>query len=396
MPVKRKIEDLKPTKLEDYLAEIGEDNNPEILAPRLFEAINNYIYDRDFIRNTKFHGSGGLDDLENYFVPDFNQLLKATYDKVSIMVKDLEANYKLGNDKNSVFLKEFMYDPIEALKKQSDLLGPILDRLARYQATGELKNEEDYAKLSSFNQTFKNEITNAKEDYDDFIRNDKHEWREKQRLRSGWFINYFNKGKGDFTEILKSNKGGFFENLFGTTSKEYKELARRLTTVQEEGPEKGDLSGLREAAIAYMKHKFKDSFSIDGDSYIFSGDAFDKLDSTSKARVRLCQQILDSVKQAEHDSENGYNPAAYVPANENDVDIAAIEEAIFVGMQASKVKTNPENNILNNDIIKVNNKISFQDEIKNDVDDKMISNIIVNENDNNNIIKNEIEDIKND
>ncbi len=396
MPVKRKIEDLKPTKLEDYLAEIGEDNNPEILAPRLFEAINNYIYDRDFIRNTKFHGSGGLDNLEPYFVPDFNQLLKATYDKVSIMVKDLEANYKLGNDKNSVFLKEFMYDPIEALKKQSDLLGPILDRLARYQATGELKNEEDYAKLSSFNQTFKNEITNAKEDYDDFIRNDKHEWREKQNLRSGWFINYFNKGKGDFTEILKSNKGGFFENLFGTTSKEYKELARRLTTVQEEGPEKGDLSGLREAAIAYMKHKFKDSFSIDGDFYTFSGNAFDKLDSTSKTRVRLCQQILESVKQAEHDSENGYNPAAYVPANENDVDIAAIEDAIFVGMQASKVKTNPENNILNNDIIKVNNKISFQDEIKNDVDDKMISNIIVNENDNNNIIKNEIEDIKND
>ena len=145
MPVKRKIEDLKPTKLEDYLAEIGEDNNPEILAPKLFEAINNYIYDRDFIRNTKFHGSGGLDNLEPYFVPDFNQLLKATYDKISIMVKDLEANYKLGNDKNSVFLKEFMYDPIEALKKQSDLLGPILDRLARYQATGELKNEEDYA-----------------------------------------------------------------------------------------------------------------------------------------------------------------------------------------------------------------------------------------------------------
>jgi len=179
------------------------------------------------------------------------------------------------------------------------------------------------------------------------------------------------------------------------TSKEYKELARRLTTVQEEGPEKGDLSGLREAAIAYMKHKFKDSFSIDGDSYIFSGDAFDKLDSTSKARVRLCQQILESVKQAEHDSENGYNPAAYVPANENDVDIAAIEDAIFVGMQASKVKTNPENNILNNDIIKVNNKISFQNEIKNDVEDKMISNNIVNEIDNNNIIKNEIEDIKN-
>ena len=395
MPVKRKIEDLKPTKLEDYLAEIGEDNKPDVLAPRLFEAINNYIYDRDFIRNTKFHGSGGLDDLENYFVPNFNQLLKATYDKISIMVKDLEANYKLGNDKNSVFLKEFMYDPIEALKKQSDLLGPILDRLARYQATGELKNEEDYAKLSSFNQTFKNEITNAKEDYDDFIRNDKHEWREKQRLRSGWFINYFNQGKGDFTEILKSNKGGFFENLFGTTSKEYKELARRLTTVQEEGPEKGDLSGLREAAIAYMKHKFKDSFSIDGDSYIFSGDAFDKLDSTSKARVRLCQQILESVKQAEHDSENGYNPAAYVPANENDVDIAAIEDAIFVGMQASKIKTNPENNILNNDIVKTNNKISFQNEIKNDVEDKMISNNIVNEIDNNNIIKNEIEDIKN-
>ena len=54
MPVKRKIEDLKPTKLEDYLAEIGEDNKPDVLAPRLFETINNYIYDRDFIRNTKF------------------------------------------------------------------------------------------------------------------------------------------------------------------------------------------------------------------------------------------------------------------------------------------------------------------------------------------------------
>ena len=393
MPIKRKIEDLKPMKIEDYLEEIGEENDPKILAPKLFEAINNYISDRDFIRNVKFHSDGHYDDLDRYFVPDFNELLKRIYSKVSNMVNELEADYKLGNDKNSVFLKEFMYDPIDSLIKQSDILGPNLERLARYQATGEIKSDNDYDKLSKFNVTFKNEIVKAKDDCNEYIQNDKLEWKNNHDLKALWFVNRFNNGKDDFTEVLNDNKGGFFENLFGTTSKEYKEFSRRLSIIKKEGAEKGDLSGLREAAFAYLKHKFKNGFSKDKDSYIFSGDAFDKLDSTSKGRVRLCQKVLESIERAEKDVKYGYDPKKYVPEkDDNIIDNSIIKEASFIGNKANEEKIkNPEHIIniidLDKDINTLNNKLEFQNTIKVDVEE---NNININKDSISNTIKTEI------
>jgi hypothetical protein len=395
MPIKRKIEDLKPMKIEDYLEEIGEENDPKILAPKLFEAINNYISDRDYIRNVKFHSAGHYDDLDRYFVPDFNELLKRIYSKVSNMVNELEADFKLGNDKNSVFLKEFMYDPIDALVKQSDILGPNLERLARYQATGEIKSDNDYDKLSKFNVTFKNEIVKAKDDCNEYIQNDIHEWKNNHDLKASWFVNRFNNGKDDFTEVLNDNKGGFFENLFGTTSKEYKEFSRRLSIIKKEGAEKGDLSGLREAAYAYLKHKFKNGFSKDKDSYIFSGDKFDKLDSTSKGRVRLCQKVLESIERAEKDVKYGYDPKRFVPEkDDNIIDNNIIKEASFIGNKANEEKNkNPEHIIiikdLDKDINNLNNKLEFQNTIKEDVEENNI-NININKDSISNTIKTEI------
>ncbi len=386
MPIKRKIEDLKPMKIEDYLEEIGEENDPKILAPKLFEAINNYISDRDYIRNVKFHSAGHYDDLDRYFVPDFNELLKRIYSKVSNMVNELEADFKLGNDKNSVFLKEFMYDPIDALVKQSDILGPNLERLARYQATGEIKSDNDYDKLSKFNVTFKNEIVKAKDDCNEYIQNDIHEWKNNHDLKASWFVNRFNNGKDDFTEVLNDNKGGFFENLFGTTSKEYKEFSRRLNLINKDNAEKGDLYGLRKSAFDYLKHKFPNDFKVNGNEYTFDETKIAKLDKTGQGRALLCLNVIKNTYKAEDMVSQKKDPNTYVADNNiKPIDNNIIKDSNAIGQMQNEIDINKDS-FIEDDI----NKIEFTNEIKIATEDNIqISNNEIKE-ENINIIENEL------
>ena len=90
----------------------------------------------------------------------------------------------------------------------------------------------------------------------------------------------------DQTKILDYHKGGFFERLFNTTSKEYKEFVENFKKFTD--PEKPDISvkdKLIESAKAYIEHKNVNN--------VVDLAALD--DVTGKERVKLCLSVLSSL-----------------------------------------------------------------------------------------------------
>ena len=89
--------------------------------------------------------------------------------------------------------------------------------------------------------------------------------------------------------ILDQNKGSFFERLFNTTSKEYKDFTKALKNyTDKDSPDFGNNRKLADAAKAYLKHK-----------NVTDEGSIEKLDSTGRNRVKLCQTIIDAVDKAQ-------------------------------------------------------------------------------------------------
>lgn len=388
---------LEKKTIDDYLEDIeGLEDNPSGLAQEVYDTVYVYMMDRDYIRNVPRTDFMPMDDFSKYFLPDFKELLYALHKQVTEMVIEAENDdeIKIPNNKNTRFLKEFLYDPIEAMKKQTDLKEPLLDRLVKAQKSGAIKSNKDFNKMADFNRKLRTELLEEKEGYNEFVRNKKNPWRERQNSNAEWFSVYFNDEL--INNAVEKNKGGFFENLFGTTSDEYKEFSRRLVTVKQEGPEKGDLGGLRESAFAYLKYKLKGAISIIGKGYIVSEDAIAKLDKTAQGRVRLCLDTINAATEAEKNTISGI-----VPNDHNKKEILKkinedlLAETKAIGQEAQKVnKIIPENNIIENDLVKdinqLDKNINFQSGIKNDIDDNFISNNIDSNDFNDNLIENNL------
>ena len=116
-------------------------------------------------------------------------------------------------------------------------------------------------------------------------------------------------------EALENNKGGFFENLFGTTSKEYKEFARGLESEMTDGTAKGDLEGLRKLAQNYLTHKLKYyDVALNG----YHDKEIENLDSTAKGRVNLCLTVIQAIDDAQTSIANDDEPDEYVAPNLDD------------------------------------------------------------------------------
>jgi hypothetical protein len=96
--------------------------------------------------------------------------------------------------------------------------------------------------------------------------------------------------KFDQSKILDNHKGGFFERLFNTTSKEYKEFVENFKKYTD--PENPDISvkdKLIESAKAYIEHK--------NVSDVVDLAALE--DGTGKERVKLCLSVLSSLNVEE-------------------------------------------------------------------------------------------------
>ena len=145
-----------------------------------------------------------------------------------------------------------------------------------------------------------------------------------------------------------------------------------------------------------MKHKLKGAFSIVGNGYFLSSNAVNKLDKTSQGRVRLCLNVIDAANEAEKNTISGIVPnEANKRTIRNMINQEVLAESKAIGQEAQKVnKIIPENNIIENDLVKdinqLDKNINFQSGIKNDIDDNFINNQIDSDDFNNNLIENNL------
>ena len=135
-----------------------------------------------------------------------------------------------------------------------------------------------------------------------------------------WLKGFNTKNKMPVTasikETLAKNKGGFFENLFKTTSKEYKEYEKALEDYNNPNSDHYlDDKHLRTKSAAYLDHK-----GVKGNSDL------SKLDETSKNRVKMVLNTVNNLddadyieKCAEKDLEQGYPAKAVSFLSEKDV-----------------------------------------------------------------------------
>ena len=96
-------------------------------------------------------------------------------------------------------------------------------------------------------------------------------------------------------DIVRHNKGGIFENLFNTTSKEYKEFVKAYKEFNDENSLKyGDDAELDKAARAYVRHKIP-GFQLPNE--LPKKEDIERFSGTSRARLEFCLGVLQSIKQ---------------------------------------------------------------------------------------------------
>ena len=357
-------------KLDDYLKEIKNTGETKDLAFSVYNTICDYVNYRDVLKKTPTTSSEPI-DLSEYFIPPFDELVYAIKEKVVDITSKSEDTMELGMDKYSQFLKEFLHDPISALKRQADMKVVAFKELNKYKDAGLVNSPNDYANLAKQNEFLSKEFAGEKDKFAEFMEDKKDVWVLKQEANSKWFTNFFCNGNKVITDELDKNKGGYFENLFGTTSKQYKEFSRRLGNIDRDGFEKGDLVGLRQAALSYLGHKFKDNL-FGTKNYYVDEDMISDLDKTSQGRVRLCVSVLEAIGKAEEAVKEGLDPNNYEPEEEKEI---PDEEMYYGAWLISQKNSNViQNNIiddeLNNELNNAESNNKFRNMIKDDVEEK--------------------------
>lgn len=96
-------------------------------------------------------------------------------------------------------------------------------------------------------------------------------------------------------DVVNRNKGGFFENMFNTTSKEYKAFVEAYKAFNEEGnPNYGNDEELEKATRAYLKHKIP-NFNLP--NQMPEKEEIERFSGTSRGRVELCAGVLQAILQ---------------------------------------------------------------------------------------------------
>ncbi len=326
---------------ENYLNKIeidDEDLDVDELASSIIKTVHEYIKDRNVFLLYNPNSSN-----------EFPSLGKFLYDiktKVANHILDDNLELDLGVSKHSSFIKDFLHNPIECMNRYYDqkISYYRLKDLTKQFSMEERDTKVNYQDLINKAQRIKNIITNESDTFNKYQNNNPDLWNNSQNLKSEWFLNYFkNEMNMVIGDALQNNKGGFFENLFGTTSNEYRDFSKRLEEMMDDGPRKGDFGGLRESAQLYLAHKLP-SYDIEDE---YDENDLNNLDSTSKGRVRLCLAVIDSIDKARSAILNNMDPKEF----ENNI---------------------ISNNLLISEISSFNNKIGeldkFQNQIKGDTE----------------------------
>ena len=359
--------------IEEYLNDIKGTDTKQ-LAQEINKAIYNYTGYKDNLKETK-------SIITKEDMPDFAELLHAIREKLIDL--DEKGQIKHTDDLSSKYIKSFMYNPIKLLNASSTRVINYCEKWIDNVYEEQNKILKIYAIK---NYLIRRELKESMSNYERILKEKGNRYKDKIDANAAWFDKYFNNGKDNIKESLEQNKGGYFENLFKTTSKEYKEFSRRLNLINKDNAEKGDLSGLRKSAFDYLKHKFPNDFKVNGNEYTFDETKIAKLDKTGQGRALLCLNVIKNTYKAENMVSQKKDPNTYVADNNiKPIDNNIIKDSNAIGQMQNEIVINKDY-FIEDDI----NKIEFTNEIKNATEDNIqISNNEIKE-ENINVIENEL------
>lgn len=183
--------------------------------------------------------------------------------------------------KNNINLLDF--DKKQRQEVMDFLNDPVKSFVLRYE------NEDNLLRTNSQGRLL--------ETFDDIDKEFKSEFNHLYKKTGDNFVNAFNdlntqtKGRNagkSIAEILEANKGGYFEQKFDSSSKEYKALLAAVTAATDpKSITYGDLNGAKVYAQKYVDHKLP------------QGANFDKLSENEKRRVEFCHTLIGATLQME-------------------------------------------------------------------------------------------------
>lgn len=245
-----------------------------------------------------------LDDVIDYLARYGMKGVKTegTFDELLLTAKNL-----LLSQAAEQHLDEFNFNPYNHLgnlnmQEEYDLKNFILrpmhtiqDKMKYYDIDRKIKDETDPAKIQYYKDLKANaqKIHESIKDYNDEI-NNKHidsYFEVINRIQ-----NRLPETTKSLDEALDNNKGGVFERMFGTSSKQYANFKAAFEDFRNPNSVYlGDKDHLEKETKAYLHH-IMPSYKMEDD--LPTPEQFAKLSGTQKGRAAFCINVLRSVKEA--------------------------------------------------------------------------------------------------
>lgn len=192
-----------------------------------------------------------------------------------------------SNEKDNLEANMFVANPIEYIRKEAvKLAGEIEQEGSTLKKEDDLKARCQYIGMFSSKPNMVQKLSHLCDD-------------RAFPLKAQFVIKCG--GKKALENVKKDTKPGFFSRLFGTTSKEWKNLESAYNEFSKRDSQTyGDKTIIKNAAVAYLQHKFPNY----QESQALSSDVVNRLDKTSKAKTIFALNLLNSVKNQQEIDRN--------------------------------------------------------------------------------------------
>ena len=191
-----------------------------------------------------------------------------------------------AGDNNAVF-QQFFKDPVEFLRISIE----SMDKIA---ANPNEKDPDIIKYTNDYNKNIDNLVSllknpETKRDFETYERGKNNAYFVVEALDD-----YFSHGedKNGINDTFNKQKAGFFENLFGTTSNEYKNFKHAFDNYRNvDHQAHGDSSLLEAAAMRYLRHKFPNL----KDDELPTMEQISKLSGAGKERASFCLKTIETI-----------------------------------------------------------------------------------------------------
>lgn len=317
--------------LQDYLLSYGIDEIDDRENTNVVDLMNNPAEKLIHYAREKFLAAA-LAERDKYNESNLEQLpneIVNPNEKADSKVQQEMQQFMLNPAK---YLSVVAYSRKHALKDNNEV---DKDELERYEANLEFVKRQYY----SINKIF--DANEKKRHVDDVLRNSKKAGNMNMDATAD--------------DVIKHNKGGFFENLFNTTSKEYKEFVKAYKEFNDkDNPNYGNDEKLEKATRAYIKHKIP-NFNLP--NQMPTKEELERFSGTSRGRLEFCTGVLETINQR---FQRNLMNTCIKGLEENANKINQEEFQSVVNKDVEK-----DNEIANNEVVNTNEIQVENNEIKN-------------------------------